>query len=60
MVRLAKDTRLPDKPEYPGLGSSLGIDLDVLKSLREQWITDFDWKKEQDSINKSGDCIPTC
>ncbi|KAK0648103.1 Alpha/Beta hydrolase protein [Cercophora newfieldiana] len=52
MLKLVRDTRLPDKPEYPGLGSSLGIDLDVLKGLKDKWLRGFDWKKEEDAINK--------
>ncbi|KAK3368428.1 Alpha/Beta hydrolase protein [Podospora didyma] len=52
MLKLIKENKLPDKPEYPGVGSSFGIDLDVLKDLKKQWLDDFDWKKEQDAINK--------
>jgi len=52
MLKLIKENKLPDKPEYPGLGSSFGIDLDVLKDLKNQWLDDFDWRKEQDTINK--------
>jgi len=52
MLKLIKDNKLPDRPVYPGLGSSFGIDLDVLKDLKKQWQEDFDWKKEQDAINK--------
>lgn len=52
MIELVRDYRLPDKPEYPGVGSSMGIDLDVLKSLRKQWLSDFDWKTEQANLNK--------
>lgn len=52
MIELVRNYRLPDKPEYPGVGSSMGIDLDVLKSLRKQWLSNFDWKKEQDILNK--------
>jgi hypothetical protein len=65
MLRLIKDGRLPDKPEYPGIGSSLGIDLDVLKDLRKEWLNDFNWQKEQDSMNKyeileaAFSCLPT-
>lgn len=52
MIELVRNYQLPDKPEYPGVGSSMGIDLDVLKSLRKQWLSDFDWKTEQDNLNK--------
>ncbi|RMJ08504.1 hypothetical protein CDV36_011883 [Fusarium kuroshium] len=37
MIELVRDYRLPDKPEYPGVGSSMGINLDT----------------EQDNLNKS-------
>ncbi|KAM0426136.1 hypothetical protein ACHAPT_008768 [Fusarium lateritium] len=52
MIDLVRNSRLPEKPEYPGVGSSMGIDLDVLKSLRKQWLSNFDWEKEQDKLNK--------
>lgn len=52
MVELIKDTQLPEKPEYPGIGSSKGIDLEVLKSLRENWLNKFDWEKEQAYLNR--------
>jgi hypothetical protein len=52
MLKLIQDNKLPDKPEYPGVGSSFGIDLDVLKELKKLWLDDFDWKKEQDAINR--------
>ncbi|KAK1749663.1 Alpha/Beta hydrolase protein [Echria macrotheca] len=51
-LKLLRENELPDEPEYPSVGSSFGIDLGVLKSLKAQWIKDFDWKKEQDAINK--------
>jgi hypothetical protein len=52
MFDLIRDTQLSDEPEYPGLGDSASIDLDVLTSLRKQWLTGFDWKIEQESLNK--------
>lgn len=52
MLDLVRDTRLPEKPQYPGVGSSMGIDLDVLKSLRKQWLEKFNWEKEQRSMNR--------
>jgi len=51
MLKLIRENELPDEPEYPGLGASLGIDLDVLKGLKRLWLDGFDWKKEQDGIN---------
>ncbi|KAL7947565.1 Alpha/Beta hydrolase protein [Trichoderma barbatum] len=52
MIEMIKDTHLPNKPVYPGLTSDLGITLDTLKDLKNQWITSFDWQKEQAAMNK--------
>lgn len=52
MLNLIKNTRLPDKPEYPGVGGLYGLDLDVLKTLKNQWIHDFDWQKDQSYMNR--------
>ncbi|KAL8746067.1 MAG: hypothetical protein Q9184_007794 [Pyrenodesmia sp. 2 TL-2023] len=51
MVELINDTKLPEKPQYPNIGASEGIDLDVLKGLREEWLNEFDWEKEQTYLN---------
>lgn len=51
MVKLINDTQLPEKPQYPNIGASEGIDLDVLKGLREEWLNDFDWEKEHKYLN---------
>ncbi|KAM3448620.1 hypothetical protein MY3296_007653 [Beauveria thailandica] len=51
MLELIQASRLPDQPQYPGVGSTKGIDLDVLKSLRSQWLTSFDWNKEEAYLN---------
>lgn len=52
MLEIINRTRLPDQPVYPGLGSSMGIDLDVLKSLRDEWLYEFDWDREQRDMNR--------
>lgn len=52
MLDLIRSTQLPAKPQYPGIGSSFGIDLDALKALKQEWLHDFDWEREQASINK--------
>lgn len=52
MLELIKNTQLPAAPEYPGLTSDAGIPLSTLKSLRTEWLTQFDWGKEQAAINK--------
>lgn len=55
MLELINHTRLPDESEYPGVGSSFGTGLDFLKGLQKEWLTVFDWKKEQASMNQSVD-----
>lgn len=52
MLSLIRDTRLPEKPEYAGVGGSFGIDLDVLKSLQNEWIHEYDWQKDQSYMNR--------
>ncbi|KAH7310608.1 Alpha/Beta hydrolase protein [Stachybotrys elegans] len=52
MLELVKATRLPNKPVYPTVGASAGIDLDVLKQLQREWIHGFSWKGEQKELNK--------
>lgn len=52
MLELVKDTKLPEKEEYPGVGSSAGIGLEVVKSLQREWTVDFDWHKEEAKLNK--------
>ncbi|KAF2092405.1 alpha/beta-hydrolase [Rhizodiscina lignyota] len=52
MFDLVKNTELPAHEEYPGVGSSFGIGLDVLKSLKKEWLTNFDWQKAQASMNR--------
>ncbi|ETS76581.1 hypothetical protein PFICI_11968 [Pestalotiopsis fici W106-1] len=52
MLQLISLTELPAQEEYPGLGASLGIDLNVLKSLQHQWTTNFSWPAEQAALNK--------
>lgn len=52
MLHSIRETRLPEKPEYPSLDDTAGISLDVLKRLRQQWLDDFDWDEEQASMNR--------
>lgn len=54
MLHSIRETRLPERPEYPSLDDTAGINLDVLKSLRQQWLDGFDWNKEQASMNRYG------
>jgi len=49
MLNLVNSIQLPDDPEYPGV--SAGMPLDSLKSLQAEWLTQFDWDKEQLAMN---------
>ncbi|KAI9151324.1 epoxide hydrolase 1 [Paramyrothecium foliicola] len=51
MLAKVRNTALPEEPQYPGVGSTKGIDLAVLNSLRDQWLNDFDWNREQEYLN---------
>ncbi|KAJ6556292.1 Alpha/Beta hydrolase protein [Mycena capillaripes] len=46
-----RNTRLPEKPLYPDLGPDKGIQLDFLSSLKEEWVTSYDWDAEQAALN---------
>jgi hypothetical protein len=52
MLDLIKHTRLPEKPEYPGVGASFGMDLDVLKTLQNEWLHKYSWQKDELYINR--------
>ncbi|KAJ1711030.1 alpha/beta-hydrolase [Aspergillus flavus] len=52
MLDQIRGTHLPEQFPYFGVGTSLGIGLDDLNTLRTEWITNFDWEKEQDSMNE--------
>jgi hypothetical protein len=52
MLDLIKNTRLPTFPEYPGVGGSFGLDLNILKTLKDEWIHDYDWEKDQSYMNR--------
>ncbi|KAJ7071931.1 Alpha/Beta hydrolase protein [Mycena amicta] len=43
--------RLPETELYPGNADHKGVPLDVLKSLKEEWATTYDWEKEQAKLN---------
>lgn len=49
---LVENTKLPDVPEYAHLADTAGIDLEVLNSMRIQWLSTFDWQKEQEELNR--------
>lgn len=53
MRRLISDTRLPDSSPVGGASWDYGVDLEWLKTMRNAWLNDFDWKlveKEMNSI----------
>jgi hypothetical protein len=52
MLDLIKNTRLPNFPEYSGVGGSFGLNLDILKTLKDEWIHDYDWEKDQSYMNR--------
>ncbi|KAI1345525.1 Alpha/Beta hydrolase protein [Xylaria sp. FL0043] len=52
MFELVKQAQLPAHEEYPGLGESLGIDLHTLQSMKDHWISSFDWAHEQTTLNE--------
>ncbi|KAF5387445.1 hypothetical protein D9757_007800 [Collybiopsis confluens] len=52
MESLVENTHLPTQPEYPGLGATLGIDLDILKGLQNTWTSSYSWTNAQAQFNK--------
>ena len=51
MKRLIADTRLSDRPPVAGMGWDYGVDLDWLRSLRDKWLFDYDWKAVEEQMN---------
>ena len=50
MLDLLYNAQLPDAlPQSPG--PEAGMDVATLRSLRDQWVNDFDWTKEQSALN---------
>ncbi|KAF5011271.1 hypothetical protein FDECE_2624 [Fusarium decemcellulare] len=52
MKELISNTRLPDEPLYPGLGFTKGLDLNQLREWKDAWLNDFDWRKEEEELNR--------
>ncbi|KAL3459479.1 alpha/beta-hydrolase [Aspergillus heterothallicus] len=52
MLAQIHGTELPEQPLYINEGTAKGISLSDLKSFRHEWLTDFDWNKEQHELNK--------
>lgn len=53
MLRKVRDTLLPEEDLCEKPCSTQGIKLNTLKTLRDEWLTKFDWEKEQASLNRS-------
>lgn len=51
MLDLVRNTKLPPAPEYPGVGSTAGMALNVLENMKNEWLTGYDWDKEQAVMN---------
>lgn len=52
MLSLIKETKLPKKPAISGIKAPVGIDLEVLRRLQQEWVHDFDWTAEEANINR--------
>lgn len=52
MLDLVRQTRLPDRAEYPIFSADAGLDVNVLANLQTHWLHSFDWSKEQDRMNE--------
>lgn len=52
MLDQIKRTELPAHPVYVNTGTSAGISLSLLQSFRTEWLTTFDWDREQKALNK--------
>ncbi|KAJ7618577.1 Alpha/Beta hydrolase protein [Roridomyces roridus] len=49
---LVNNTRLPETALYPEAGPNSGIELDTLRELSDEWVTSFDWEKEEAEMNR--------
>ena len=52
MLQLVSDTKLPLPGPYLTTDGSSGVNLDTLIDLRSQWLSDFDWHREQNALNE--------
>ncbi|KAF7322072.1 Alpha beta-hydrolase [Mycena kentingensis (nom. inval.)] len=51
LKRQVADARLPDAELYPGNGQKKGVPLESLRAWKQQWVTGYDWDKEQEKLN---------
>jgi hypothetical protein len=49
---LVKNTRLPSAALYPDAGQEKGVELDFLRELQTEWLTDYDWEAQQAKLNQ--------
>jgi len=49
--RLLADTRLPATPPIPGATWDYGVDLHWLKSMRDAWLNEYDWRAVERRMN---------
>lgn len=52
MLDQIKGTSLPAEAVYINTGTSAGISLSLLESFRTEWLSSFDWNREQEEMNK--------
>ena len=52
MMRLIRDTRLPDQPFVPDVSWDYGVDLTWLKEMKEKWLNEFDWREVEKQMNE--------
>ncbi|KAJ7432194.1 Alpha/Beta hydrolase protein [Mycena galericulata] len=53
-IGTVRNTRLPSKPLYPGVGSDKGIKLEFLSELQTEWLGSptFDWETQEAELNR--------
>ncbi|KAJ7468280.1 Alpha/Beta hydrolase protein [Mycena galericulata] len=51
LVSLVQNTRLPATALYPTAGDDQGLELDVLRELKTDWLEHFDWATQQEELN---------
>ncbi len=51
MRRLLMDARLPAAPHIPGATWDYGVDLEWLKSMRDAWLNEYDWRAVERRMN---------
>lgn len=52
LIRKLKDTRIPTAEIVPGAGDDYGISTAWISEMYEYWLNDFDWNKQQSSMNQ--------